>query len=95
MLTSFLEAVSRQTAARVVTVEYELAPEANGSKQVADVLSVYRYFLGRGVAAGKMAIAGESGGKGVRGGGARVTGWHPLGSGAMAHRAPAHLDKCR
>ena len=57
------EAVSRQANARILSVDYMLAPEANGSTQVAECLKVYAYVLNEmNIPSARVAWMGGSGG---------------------------------
>src|SRR5450432_1229148 len=57
--------LARRTNAKVVTVDYRLAPEYPYPAAVDDALAVYKGLLAQGVDAGQIALAGESAGGGL------------------------------
>ncbi|HEV7525720.1 MAG TPA: alpha/beta hydrolase [Acidimicrobiia bacterium] len=57
--------LARRTHARVVTVDYRLAPEHPYPAAVDDALAVYKGLLAQGVDARQIALAGESAGGGL------------------------------
>lgn len=62
---SLASRLSAACAARVLVVDYRLAPEHPFPAAVDDALTVYRWALAQGVAAEQMAIAGDSAGGGL------------------------------
>lgn len=54
--------LSRASGRRVLLVDYRLAPEFPYPAQLNDAVAVYRGLLARGVAAGSIALAGDSAG---------------------------------
>ena len=57
--------ISAAAGARVLSVDYRLAPEAMFPAAVDDVCAAYRFVREQGVAADKIAIAGDSAGGGL------------------------------
>jgi acetyl esterase/lipase len=57
--------IARQAAARVLVVDYRLAPEHPFPAAVEDALAAYRWLRSQGIAAGSIAIAGDSAGGGL------------------------------
>ena len=57
--------LARRVGARLVTVDYRLAPEHPHPAAIDDAVSAYRGLLDSGVAASAIAIAGESAGAGL------------------------------
>ena len=57
--------ISRAARARVLLIDYRLAPEHPHPAAVEDALAAYRWLLARGVAPGRLAIAGDSAGGGL------------------------------
>ena len=57
--------LARRTGARVITVDYRLAPEHPYPAAVEDAQAAYRGLLSKGVDPGRIAIAGESAGGGL------------------------------
>lgn len=57
--------VSRASGARVLVVDYRLAPEHPFPAAVDDAVAAYRWMLGQGIAPSAAAIAGDSAGGGL------------------------------
>lgn len=57
--------VARSSKARVLSVDYRLAPEHKFPAPVEDVMSVYRWLLASGQDASKIALVGDSAGGGL------------------------------
>jgi epsilon-lactone hydrolase len=57
--------VSRTSGARVLVVDYRLAPEHPFPAAVDDAVAAYRWMLGQGIAPSAVAIAGDSAGGGL------------------------------
>jgi monoterpene epsilon-lactone hydrolase len=57
--------IARRTGARVLNVDYRLAPEHPFPAAVDDAVAAYRFVLKSGVPAAKIAIAGDSAGGGL------------------------------
>src|SRR3984893_3891157 len=57
--------VSRAAGARVLGLDYRLAPEHPFPAAVDDSLAAYRWLLGQGVQPSKIAVAGDSAGGGL------------------------------
>lgn len=57
--------LSAEARARVLNVDYRLAPEHPFPAAVDDSLTAYRWLLGQGVTADRVAIAGDSAGGGL------------------------------
>lgn len=57
--------IARAAAARVLIIDYRLAPESPFPAAVDDAVSAYRFLLSQGVAAEQIAIAGDSAGGGL------------------------------
>ena len=57
--------ISRAGGARVLLIDYRLAPEAPFPAAVDDSVKAYRWLLSQGVSAKKIAVAGDSAGGGL------------------------------
>ncbi len=57
--------IAREAAARVLVLEYRLAPEHPFPAAVEDATAAYRWLRKQGIAAGSIAIAGDSAGGGL------------------------------
>jgi acetyl esterase/lipase len=57
--------ISRASGARVLLLDYRLAPENPFPAAVDDAVAAYRWLLHQGVAAGRIAIGGDSAGGGL------------------------------
>ncbi len=57
--------ISRAAKARVLLIDYRLAPEHPFPAAVEDSLTAYRYMLGQGIRPGRLALAGDSAGGGL------------------------------
>jgi monoterpene epsilon-lactone hydrolase len=57
--------LARRTGAKVVTVDYRLAPENPYPAAVQDAKAAYEGLLGQGIGPGQIALAGESAGGGL------------------------------
>ena len=57
--------IARDAAARVLVIEYRLAPEHPYPAAVADATTSYAWLLAQGIAANRIAIAGDSAGGGL------------------------------
>src|SRR3954454_5169879 len=62
---SLVAEVARRTGARVITLDYRLAPEHPYPAAVADAHDAYQGLLEQGVDPGQIALAGESAGGGL------------------------------
>ena len=62
---SMIERVAKATGARVLAINYRLAPEAPFPAPVEDACTAYRWLLKQGIAAKRIAIAGDSAGGGL------------------------------
>ena len=58
-------ALSAQAQARVLSLDYRLAPEHPYPAAVEDAVAAYRWLLAQGVPAGRIAISGDSAGGGL------------------------------
>ena len=61
----FLSRVSRATGARVLGLEYRLAPEFPFPAAVDDSVAAYRWLLSQGIDPGRIVIGGDSAGGGL------------------------------
>ena len=59
------ERLSKAAAARVLVIDYRLAPENPFPAAVEDAATAYRWLLASGTEAGKIAVAGDSAGGGL------------------------------
>ena len=57
--------ISRAAKARVLLIDYRLAPEHPFPAAVEDSVAAYRYMLAQGIRPGRLAIAGDSAGGGL------------------------------
>jgi acetyl esterase/lipase len=57
--------LSRAAGMRVLLVDYRLAPEHPFPAAVEDAVAAYEWLLGRGIAPGRIAVAGDSAGGGL------------------------------
>ena len=57
--------LSRAAAVRILSLDYRLGPEHPHPAAVDDAVCAYRFLLGQGVAADRIAIAGDSAGGGL------------------------------
>jgi monoterpene epsilon-lactone hydrolase len=57
--------IAKAAGAIAVSVDYRLTPEHRHPAQVSDSLTVYRWLLGTGYAAGQIVLAGDSAGGGL------------------------------
>ena len=57
--------LSSEARARVLSLDYRLAPEHPFPAAVDDAVAAYRFLLGEGIAANRIAIAGDSAGGGL------------------------------
>jgi acetyl esterase/lipase len=57
--------IAREAAARVLVIEYRLAPEHPFPAAVEDATAAYRWLRKQGIAAGSISIAGDSAGGGL------------------------------
>jgi len=57
--------IAKAAGAIAVSVDYRLTPEHRHPAQVSDSLTVYRWLLGTGYAAGQIVLAGDSSGGGL------------------------------
>ncbi|MEX2205907.1 MAG: alpha/beta hydrolase [Myxococcota bacterium] len=57
--------IARATQARALVIDYRLAPEHPFPAAVEDATAAYRWLLGTGVSASRIAIAGDSAGGGL------------------------------
>ena len=57
--------ISRAAKARVLLIDYRLAPEHPFPAAVEDSVAAYRYLLAQGIRPGRLAIAGDSAGGGL------------------------------
>lgn len=60
-----VQRIARAARARVLSIDYRLAPEHPHPAAVEDALAAYRWLLASGVAASRVAIAGDSAGGGL------------------------------
>ncbi|MDG2276938.1 MAG: alpha/beta hydrolase [Pseudomonadales bacterium] len=61
----FAGRLARATQARVLVINYRLAPENPFPAAVDDAVAAYRYILGQGIGASRIMIAGDSAGGGL------------------------------
>lgn len=57
--------ISRAAKARVLLIDYRLAPEHPFPAAVEDSVAAYRYLLAQGIRPGRLAVAGDSAGGGL------------------------------
>src|SRR5206468_1777881 len=57
--------LSRASGARVLVIDYRLAPEHPFPAAVDDAVAAYRWLLGQGLNPARLAIAGDSAGGGL------------------------------
>jgi epsilon-lactone hydrolase len=57
--------ISRAAKARVLLIDYRLAPEHPFPAAVEDSVTAYRYMLAQGIRPGRLAVAGDSAGGGL------------------------------
>jgi epsilon-lactone hydrolase len=57
--------LAKQTGARALIATYRHTPEHTHPAQVEDTTAVYRWLLGQGIGAGRIAVAGDSSGGGL------------------------------
>lgn len=57
--------LAKRTGARALIAHYRLAPEHTYPAQLEDATTAYRWLLGQGIAAGHVALAGDSSGGGL------------------------------
>ena len=57
--------LSRAARARVLVIDYRLAPEHPHPAAVEDAVAAYRFMLGQGLTAARIAVAGDSAGGGL------------------------------
>ena len=62
---SMIGHLAKATGCRALSVDYRLAPEHPHPAAVTDSVAVYEWLLGQGIAAGNIAIAGDSAGGGL------------------------------
>jgi deazaflavin-dependent oxidoreductase (nitroreductase family) len=84
--------IGRRTRARVISVDYRLAPEHPYPAAVDDALAAYQALLEGGTAPSDIVLAGESAGGGL---GRRHPGQRPRSRAAPARRGLRHVPVCR
>ena len=62
---ALIERLARAMGGRILAIDYRLAPEAPFPAAVDDAVAAYRWLLEQGVAASRLAIAGDSAGGGL------------------------------